>query len=98
MKFLSDMGISMSTVRSLRDAGHDAVHLREQGLARLPDAEIVEKVDVDRSQLDVEAGDRRLEALELIFRKVVAEADDGARPLRIDGARGEAGGGHYTAV
>ena len=43
MKFLSDMGISMSTVRSLRDAGHDAVHLREQGLARLPDAEIVEK-------------------------------------------------------
>ena len=45
MKFLSDMGISMSTVRSLREDGHDAVHLREQGLARLPDAGIVEKAE-----------------------------------------------------
>lgn len=43
MKFLSDMGISMSTVRALREGGHDVVHLREEGLARLPDTEIVEK-------------------------------------------------------
>ena len=27
----------------MRDCGHDALHLREQGLQRLPDAEIVAK-------------------------------------------------------
>ena len=43
MKFLADMGISQSTVRWLRQLGYNAVHLREQGLQRLPDAEIVEK-------------------------------------------------------
>jgi predicted nuclease of predicted toxin-antitoxin system len=43
MKFLADMGISMSTVQALRDAGHDAVHLREQGLQRLADPEILDK-------------------------------------------------------
>ena len=36
MKFLADMGVSMSTVQTLRDAGHDAVHLRDEGLHRLP--------------------------------------------------------------
>jgi predicted nuclease of predicted toxin-antitoxin system len=43
MKFLADMGIAMSTVEALRGAGHDAVHLREQGLHRLSDGEILEK-------------------------------------------------------
>jgi predicted nuclease of predicted toxin-antitoxin system len=43
MKFLADMGISRSTVQALRDAGHDAVHLREQGLQRLSDRNILDK-------------------------------------------------------
>ncbi len=43
MKFLADMGISQSTVHWLRQLGYNAVHLREQGLQRLPDAEIVKK-------------------------------------------------------
>lgn len=43
MKFLADVGVSMSTVRALRDAGHDAAHLREQGLQRLPDSDILKK-------------------------------------------------------
>ncbi len=43
MKFLADMGVSVSTVRRLRDHGHDAVHLREEGLGRLPDVAILEK-------------------------------------------------------
>jgi predicted nuclease of predicted toxin-antitoxin system len=30
-------------VEALRAAGHDAVHLRHEGLIKLPDAEIVEK-------------------------------------------------------
>jgi len=43
MKLLADMGVSATTVRRLRDQGHDAVHLREDGLGRLPDAVILEK-------------------------------------------------------
>lgn len=43
MRFLADMGVSLSTVRALRAEGHDAIHLREEGLIRLPDAEILEK-------------------------------------------------------
>ena len=37
------MGVSLSTVRALRSAGHDAVHLRDEGLIRLPDADILKK-------------------------------------------------------
>lgn len=35
--------VSLKTVNSLRESGHDIVHLREQGLHRLPDAEILAK-------------------------------------------------------
>ena len=43
MKFLADMGISMSTVLALRQHHHDAAHLREQGLERLSDPDILDK-------------------------------------------------------
>ena len=43
MKFLADMGISPKTVAILRDLGHDAVHLYEQGLSRLSDPGILRK-------------------------------------------------------
>ena len=43
MKFLADMGVSMTTVLALRNLGHDAVHLREQGLMRMEDPDIVAK-------------------------------------------------------
>lgn len=43
MRFLADMGVSLSTVRAFRADGHDAVPLREEGLSRLPDAEILAK-------------------------------------------------------
>ena len=43
MKFLADMGISPKTVAFLHALGHDAVHLSDQGLERLPDSGIVEK-------------------------------------------------------
>ena len=43
VKFLADMGISPKTVVFLHALGHDAVHLSEQGLKRLPDPDIVEK-------------------------------------------------------
>lgn len=37
------MGVSTSTLRALREARHDAVHLIEQGLHRLPDNAILRK-------------------------------------------------------
>jgi predicted nuclease of predicted toxin-antitoxin system len=43
------MGLALSTVAYLREQGHDAVHLRDEGLQRLDDAAIVEKaVNEDR--------------------------------------------------
>jgi predicted nuclease of predicted toxin-antitoxin system len=43
MKFLADVGISLSTVQSLRKEGDDAVHLREHQLPRLSDTAILDK-------------------------------------------------------
>ena len=43
MRFLADMGVSITTVQALRAAAHDAMHLREEGLIRLPDPDIVAK-------------------------------------------------------
>jgi predicted nuclease of predicted toxin-antitoxin system len=37
------MGVSLTTVEALRGANHDAVHLRDEGLNRLPDSEIAVK-------------------------------------------------------
>lgn len=41
MRFLADMGVSITTVKSLRAEGHDAIHLREENLHRLPDSAIL---------------------------------------------------------
>ena len=43
MKFLADMGIATHTVYFLRSMGHDAVHLREEGLQRIGDDRIIRK-------------------------------------------------------
>ncbi|MDN5941051.1 MAG: DUF5615 family PIN-like protein [Nitrospira sp.] len=37
------MGIALSTVQTLRKAGHDIRHLSEDGLERLSDSSILEK-------------------------------------------------------
>jgi predicted nuclease of predicted toxin-antitoxin system len=37
------MGLAQSTGEYLRSLGHDAVHLRDEGLQRLPDERIVIK-------------------------------------------------------
>lgn len=67
MKFLADMGISLRTVMWLRSRGYDVVHLRDEGLQRLPDNEILIKaraegiilltVDLDFAQLLAVSGD-----------------------------------------
>lgn len=43
MRFLVDMGVSQQVVEWLRTNGHDAVHLRDEGLGRLPNGEIFQK-------------------------------------------------------
>jgi predicted nuclease of predicted toxin-antitoxin system len=43
MRFLADMGVSMRVVEWLRSSGHDAIHLRDGGLQRLPNGEIFRK-------------------------------------------------------
>ena len=43
MQFLADMGVDQRIVTWLRTEGHDAVHLREQRLHRLPDADVFAK-------------------------------------------------------
>ena len=49
MRFLADMGVSATVVRWLQEYGHDATHLRDQGLQRLADPEIFRKaVEEDR--------------------------------------------------
>ena len=43
MRFLADMGVSSGVVEWLRNHGHDAKHLREEGLHRMPNGEIFTK-------------------------------------------------------
>lgn len=41
MRFLADVGVSVSTTEMLRVHGHEALHLSEESLHRLPDDEIL---------------------------------------------------------
>lgn len=41
MRFLADVGVSVSIAEMLREHGHDVLHLSEQSLHRLPDDEIL---------------------------------------------------------
>jgi predicted nuclease of predicted toxin-antitoxin system len=43
VRFLADMGVSRGVVEWLRSAGHDAMHLRDEGLHRLPNGDIFQK-------------------------------------------------------
>jgi len=63
MRFLADMGLSPSTVAPLRQAGHDAVHLRDEGLQRLSDELIFEKARQE---------DRVVLTFDLDFAEIVA--------------------------
>ena len=43
MRFLADMGVAMRVVEWLREQRHDAAHLRDENLQRMPDADIFQK-------------------------------------------------------
>ena len=43
MRFLADMGVDIRVVQWLNEHGHEAIHLRDEGLHRLSDGEIFAK-------------------------------------------------------
>lgn len=43
MRSLADMGVSQQVVAWLQTKGQEAVHLRDEGLQRLPNGEIFQK-------------------------------------------------------
>ena len=54
------MGVSITTMQALRAAGYDAVHLREEGLIRLPDPDVVAKAAQEQTVVltfDLDFGD-----------------------------------------
>jgi predicted nuclease of predicted toxin-antitoxin system len=60
MKFLADMGISPKAVVFLQMLGHDAAHLHDQDLDRLPDSAILGKARNEKRVLlthDLDFGD-----------------------------------------
>lgn len=60
MRLPADMGVSITTVRALRAAAHDAVHLREEGLIRLLDPDLVAQAAQEKRivlTFDVDFGD-----------------------------------------
>lgn len=48
MRFLADMGVSPLTVAWLNEIGRDATHLRNEGLQRLPDDQILLKAHLEK--------------------------------------------------
>lgn len=48
MRFLVDMGLDVRVVSWLREQGHEAVHLRDAGLQRLPNGDIFNKAIAER--------------------------------------------------
>ena len=81
MRFLLDMCLSIRVGEWLRDQRHDVVHLREQGLQRLPNGEIFAKAGVER---------RILLTCDLDFSEIVAlsgEAEVSVVVLRLRNTR-----------
>ena len=57
MRFLADMGVDLRVVEWLRRHGHDAVHLREEGLPRAADEQVFAKaLSEDRIVLTFDLG------------------------------------------
>jgi predicted nuclease of predicted toxin-antitoxin system len=72
LRFLADMGVSLRVVEWLRREGHDAAHLRDEGLQRLPNGDIFAKADAER---------RVILTFDLDFGEIVALAQ--GRPVSV---------------
>lgn len=70
MRFLADMGVAMRIVEWLRAQGHEVSQLREEGLQRMPDADILLKAaaesrilmtfDLDFGEILALSGERKV--------------------------------------
>jgi len=67
VRFLADMGVAVRAAEWLRRAGHDVVHLRDEGPHRLPDTEVFAKAARER---------RILVTFDLDFGEIVAVSGD----------------------
>lgn len=63
MRILADMGVDTRVVQWLQQHGHDAKHLRDEGLQRMPDGEIFAKAISE---------DRVIMTFDLDFGEIVA--------------------------
>ena len=83
MRFLCDMGVSMKVVQWIRRQGHECVHLRDEGLQRLPNGSIFSKAvaedrviltfDLDFGEIAAMAGDRVASVILFRLRNARAE-------------------------
>ncbi len=86
------MGVDVRVAVWMREQGHDAVHLREQGLSRLPDREIFAKGIAE---------DRTIVTFDLDFSEITAlsrRADVRVVSLRISDATATSVIRHLDAV
>jgi predicted nuclease of predicted toxin-antitoxin system len=67
VRFLADMGVSPRVVQWLREQGHDASHLRDEGLQRLPDGDIFLKAVAEQ---------RVIVTFDLDFSEILALSSD----------------------
>ena len=86
MRFLADMGIARSTVEWLKSQGHEAKHLREEGLQRLPDEEIYTKAKIEKSTIltfDLDFGEIAAAAGENLPSLIIFRLQD-ERPVNVN--------------
>jgi predicted nuclease of predicted toxin-antitoxin system len=67
MRFLLDMGVGARVADWLRQQGHDAAHLRDEGLQQLPDRDILAKATTEN---------RVILTFDLDFAEIVAFSSD----------------------
>ena len=83
MRFLADMGVSKQVVEWLRASGHEAIHLHDEGLQKLPNGEIFQKAireqrivltfDLDFGEIVAASGGRSVSVI--LFRLRNTRAD-----------------------
>jgi len=86
MKFLGDMGIARSTLTWLQARGHDAKHLRDEGLQRLPDDEIFAKAKKEKRivlTFDLGFGDIAASAVQALPSVIIFRLQD-ERPTNVN--------------
>ena len=108
MRFLADMGVSLRVAAWLREQGHDVVHLRDEGLQKLPNGAIFEKAVSERRVVltfDLDFGEIVAQAKGQIVGVVLFRLNDATTPFVIrrlarvlDDVGGELQGGAIVVV